>query len=110
MFDNNNNKKDNDKEIQVRENTLDEGINTFGEWLFSKDNSITWDNRLVLKQFVTGSHVVLQDNSSEIGIDVVVDIKDGIPNCRNCSSNDCAHVGFTICVMQMNNGNEIIDF
>jgi hypothetical protein len=108
--DNNNNKeKDNDKKIQIKANTLDEGIHTFGQWLYSKDNSRRWDNRLVLKKFVTGSHAVLQDNTGDIGIDVVVDIVDGIPICRSCHANDCTHVGFTICVELMNTPTGIMD-
>lgn len=105
---NNNNNKDNDKNIQTRANTLDEGIHTFGQWLYSKDNTQRWDNKLVLKRFVTCSHAVLQDNTADIGIDVVVDITDGIPICRNCRSDDCAHVGFAICANQMNTRHGII--
>jgi hypothetical protein len=112
MFENknNNNKEHNiEKKIQIRANTLDEGMITFGQWLYSKDDSQRWDNRLVLKQFVTSSHVVLQDNTAGIGIDIVVDISNGIPFCRNCSSDDCAHVGFTICVKQINSEHGILD-
>ncbi len=77
------NKKYNiEKKIQNRSNTLEEGMITFGQWLYSKDNSQRWDNRLVLKQFVTSSHAVLQDNTAGIGIDIVVDISNGIPLCR----------------------------
>jgi hypothetical protein len=116
MFDNNNNsnnsnkkEKDTDKKIQKRANTLNEGIHTFGQWLYSKDKSQKWDNRFVLKRFVTCSHAVLQDNSNDIGIDVVVDVVDGIPICRNCHADDCAHVGFIICLKQMNARNETMD-
>ena len=111
MFDSNDNskKKDNDKKIQIRANTLDEGIHIFRQWLSSKDNNRRWDNRLVLKQFVIGSHAVLQDNTGDIGINVYVDITDGIPFCRTCRAEDCAHVGFTICVEQMNTRNGMMD-
>jgi hypothetical protein len=111
MFENNNNKENNnDKKIQIRANTLDEGMHTFGQWLYSKDDNQRWDNRLVLKQFVTSSHAVLQDNTAGIGIDIVVDISNGIPICRNCRSDDCAHVGFTICAKQMNTHHGTMDF
>jgi hypothetical protein len=104
------NKKYNiEKKIQNRSNTLEEGMITFGQWLYSKDNSQRWDNRLVLKQFVTSSHAVLQDNTAGIGIDIVVDISNGIPLCRNCGSDECAHVGFTICAKQMNSHHGILD-
>ena len=112
MFENNNNNnKENStlKRIQIRANTLDEGMHTFGQWLYSKDDSQRWDNRLVLKQFVTSSHAVLQDNTAGIGIDIVVDISNGIPICKNCHSDDCAHVGFTICAKQMNTHHGIMD-
>lgn len=109
MFEKKNKKEDNYKKSQIRVNSLNEGIQTFGQWLYSKDNSQRWDNKFVLKQFVIGSHVVIQDNTTDIGIDVVVDIADGIPICRNCRSYDCAHVGFTICVKQMNTPNGIMD-
>src|SRR5919108_5780476 len=97
-----NKQEDSYKKSHIRANSLDEGIQTFGQWLYSKDNSQKWDNKFILKQFVTGSHLVLQDNTTDIGIDVIVDIADGIPICRNCCCDDCAHVGFTICVKQMN--------
>lgn len=111
MFENNNDNKEHsiEKKIQIRANTLDEGMITFGQWLYSKDDSQRWDNRLVLKQFVTSSHAVLQDNTAGIGIDIVVDISNGIPLCRNCRSDDCAHVGFTICAKQMNSQHGILD-
>jgi hypothetical protein len=109
MIEKKNKQEDNYKKNQIRSNSLDEGIQTFGQWLYSKDNNQRWDNKFVLKQFVKCSHLVLQDNTSDIGIDVVVDIEDGIPICRNCHSDDCAHVGFTICVKQMNNPNGIMD-
>jgi hypothetical protein len=104
-----NRQKVNDKKIQRRSNTLDEGFDTFGKWLYLKDSNQRWDNKFVLKQFVTCSHGVLQDNTAGIGIDVVIDITDGIPVCRNCRSYDCAHVGFTICVNQMNTHNGFMD-
>jgi hypothetical protein len=77
--------------------------------LYSKDNSQRWDNKLVLKQYVKCSHAVLQDNTTAVGIDVFIDLTDGIPICRSCHSNDCAHVGFIICVKQMNIPNGIMD-
>jgi hypothetical protein len=38
---------------------------------------------------------------------LIVTIAEGIPFCNECRSNDCAHVGFTICAIQMANKSKI---
>jgi hypothetical protein len=30
-----------------------------------------------------------------------VDIVDGIPLCKSCITDDCSHIGFTICLKQL---------
>jgi hypothetical protein len=30
-----------------------------------------------------------------------VDIVDGVPLCKNCVTDDCSHIGFTICLKQL---------
>jgi hypothetical protein len=41
----------------------------------------------------------LQDNI--LKREIIVDIVEGVPFCNECRSNDCAHVGFTICAEEM---------
>jgi hypothetical protein len=54
-----------------------------------------------MKEFAGGKRVVLLDNLLQK--DVIVTIVDGIPFCKECRSNDCAHVGFAICAIQLAN-------
>ena len=96
----------------MKSNTLDEGTMAFMQWLTSKEkysssnidnNNDTVINPIILKQFSKGKYAVLVDTSvAGIGLpkEIVVEIKDGVPICSYCKSNDCAHVGFTICVQQ----------
>ncbi len=54
---------------------------------------------LVLIKFVNDEHTVLYDTS--LAKEVEVKLSSGIPYCNYCKSDDCAHVGFTICVEQL---------
>ena len=55
---------------------------------------------IIMKDFIEDKKAVLQDNFSQKE-DIIVDIVEGIPFCNECRSNDCAHVGFTICAEEM---------
>jgi hypothetical protein len=90
--------------LAIRNNTLDEGVITFGLWLNAegrKSPAIP----IVMKEFTEGRRVVLQDNILQK--EVIVNIVEGIPFCNECRSNDCAHVGFAICTEQLTNRSKI---
>jgi len=83
---------------QLKSNSLDEGIIAFGLWLNS-ENKQSSVNSVVLKEFVEGRNTVLIDNIG--GREIIVETKDGVPFCTDCLSDDCMHVGFTICAEQL---------
>jgi hypothetical protein len=75
----------------------------FALWLGAKDKDSP-PMPIAVKQFTSGINneivVFLQDIILQK--DIIVDIVDGVPFCKECRSNDCAHVGFAICAEQMN--------
>ena len=81
--------------------TLDEGTFAFMHWLNSADKrSISsTDNPIVLLKFINDQHTILYD--TVLHIEIVVQINEGIPHCNYCKEDDCAHVGFAICVEQL---------
>src|SRR5688500_6988566 len=83
--------------LGIRNNTLDEGVITFGLLLNAEDKKST-AIPIVLKEVAEGRGVVLQHNILQR--EVIVSILEGIPFCNECRSNDCAHVGFVICTEQ----------
>jgi hypothetical protein len=80
--------------------TIDDGTEAFMQWMGSSDKkSHTSDNPIVLTKFVNDVHTVLYDTSLSKEIDVK--LTGGIPYCNYCKSDECAHVGFTICLEQL---------
>lgn len=80
--------------------TIEDGTEAFMQWMGSSDKkSLNSDNALVLIKFVNDEHTVLYDTS--LAKEVEVKLSSGIPFCNYCRSDDCAHVGFTICVEQL---------
>jgi hypothetical protein len=79
--------------------TLDEG--TFMHWLNSEDKRSLSStvNPIVLLKFVNDKHTILHDTHLYAEVDVV--INKGIPYCKYCKEDNCAHVGFVICVEQL---------
>jgi hypothetical protein len=90
--------------LGVRNNTLDEGVITFGLWLNAEDKK-SLATPIIMKEFTEGTRAVLQDNVLQK--EVIVNIVEGIPICNECRSNDCAHVGFVICAEQLTNRSKI---
>ena len=90
--------------LGISNNNLDEGVTTFGLWLNAEDKKSS-EIPIIMKEFTGGKRVVLQDNLLQK--DVIVTIVDGIPFCKECRSNDCAHVGFAICAIQLANKSKI---
>jgi hypothetical protein len=78
--------------------TLDEGTFAFMHWLNSNDKRSS-DNPIILTKFVNDKHTIMYDTQLNAEIDVV--ITEGTPNCKYCKTDDCAHVGFAICVEQL---------
>jgi hypothetical protein len=90
--------------LGIRNNTLDEGVITFGLWLNAEDKKSP-AIPIVMREFTEGRRAVLQDNILQK--EVIVNIVEGIPFCEECRSNDCAHVGFAICTEQLTNRSKI---
>ncbi|HEY7083127.1 MAG: hypothetical protein WA364_10555 [Candidatus Nitrosopolaris sp.] len=80
--------------------TLDEGTFAFMHWLNSEDKASlsSTDNPIVLLKFINDIHTILYDTN--LHAEVEVEIIQGIPRCKYCKEDDCAHVGFAICVEQ----------
>ena len=89
-------------EIKVNKcETLDEGTIAFMHWLNSDDKKslASTSNPIVLLKFVNDVHTILYDTYLCAEIDV--EINEGIPYCKYCKEDDCAHVGFAICIEQL---------
>jgi len=81
--------------------TLDEGTFAFMHWLNSEDKRSlsSTDNPMVVLKFVNDRHTVLYDTHLHSEVDV--QITKGISYCKYCKEDDCAHVGFAICIEQL---------
>jgi len=81
--------------------SLDEGTFAFMHWLNSEDKrSLSFtDNAIVLLKFINDKHTILYDTRLHAEVDV--EINKGIPYCKYCKEDDCAHVGFAICLEQL---------
>ena len=90
-----------DSNGQVRRcETIDDGTEAFMHWMSSPDRkSLTSDNPIILIKFVNDVNTVLYDTS--LAKEVDVNFTSGIPYCNYCKSDECAHVGFTICLEQL---------
>jgi hypothetical protein len=84
----------------TRFDTIEDGTEAFMQWMGSADKkSLTCDNPIVLTRFINDVHAVLYDTS--LSKEIEVRLASGIPYCSYCKSDDCAHIGFTICVEQL---------
>ena len=80
--------------------TLKDGTSAFMHWLNSEDkNSLSGDNHIVLLKFINDRHTILYDTDLHTQLDV--EINNGVPSCKYCKQDDCAHVGFAIEVEQL---------
>ena len=77
---------------------LDDGEFAFMEWLNS-ENKNSAVNHIILKRYGKDKECILNDNTLHSYIKVK--INDGAPFCTYCQDDSCAHVGFTICIMQL---------
>ena len=91
----------------IKSNTLDEGTMAFIHWLNSTHKNSTIENPIVVKSFENDRCTVLRDSS--IQAEVNVETKEGVPMCQYCKADDCAHVGFTICLEQLHGRGETLE-
>jgi len=85
--------------IRRNNNDVDEGVIAFSVWLQSSRENDSSATPICLEKFVPHRLVLLRDHIMHK--DISVEISSGIPHCKGCNSNDCAHVGFAICAEQM---------
>ena len=74
-------------------------MEAFMQWMSTSDKSLSSNNPIVLIKFVNDMYAIIYDTS--LSNEIEVGIKAGIPYCKYCKSNDCGHVGFTICEEQL---------
>jgi hypothetical protein len=86
------------KEDHIHILDLDDGEFAFMEWLNS-ENKTSSKNHIILKRYEKDKECILNDNTLHSYIKVK--INDGAPFCTYCQDDSCAHVGFTICIMQL---------
>ncbi|MPZ07143.1 MAG: hypothetical protein GEU26_12145 [Nitrososphaeraceae archaeon] len=96
-----------EKAFKIRCNTLDMGTMAFIHWLNSTHKKSTIENPFVVKDFQNDKCTVLWD--SGVQAEVLVETKEGVPMCRHCNADDCAHVGFTICLEQLHGRGETLE-
>ncbi|MGZ5470066.1 MAG: hypothetical protein ACXWE0_00150 [Nitrososphaeraceae archaeon] len=87
-----------EEQDQIHISDLDDGESAFMEWLNSEDKTSS-KNHMVLKKFERDKECIIHDNT--LKSDIVVTINDGVPFCLSCQDDSCAHVGFTVCIMQL---------
>jgi hypothetical protein len=88
--------EDNNNQFHI--STLDDGEFAFMEWLNS-ENKASSKNHIILKRYEKDKECILNDNTLHSYIKVKVN--DGAPFCTYCQDDSCAHVGFTIHIMQL---------
>lgn len=93
--------------FKIKCNTLDEGTMAFIRWLNSTHKKSTIENPFVVKNFQNDKCTMLWD--SGLQAEVLVETKEGVPMCRYCNADDCAHVGFTICLEQLHGRGETLE-
>ena len=84
----------------LRNNDVDDGVIAFGMWLNVEVNNED-ESKLpvIVKKFVPDEMAILFDNTLKKDVSVI--FTEGIPSCRECGDlQDCAHVGFAICLEQ----------
>ena len=86
------------EDVPIHISDLDDGEFAFMEWLNS-ENKISSKNHFILKRYEKDKECIIDDNTLHYYIKVK--INDGAPFCTYCQDDSCAHVGFTICTMQL---------
>ena len=60
----------------------------------------------ILKKFENDKECMIRDNT--LKWDIILIIKDRVPFCLSCQDDSCAHVGFTVCIIQLFERKEIL--
>jgi hypothetical protein len=88
--------------VELKVGTLDNGTAAFMQWLDLVNNqqypTNSLDTPLILRKFIKDKQAILYDRN--LGSEIDVEIKEGVPFCSNCDLPDCSHVGFTISLEQ----------
>ena len=112
MFDKDKNKNSKKAVASLKEKNhihildLDDGEFAFMEWLNS-ENKNSAANHIILKRYEKDKECILNDNTLHSYIKVKNN-DGGAPFCTYCQDDSCAHVGFTICVIQLFERKEIL--
>jgi hypothetical protein len=93
--------------FKIKSNTLDEGTMAFIHWLNSTHKKSTIENPFIVKNFQNDKLTVLWDSC--VQAEVHIETKEGVPICQYCKADDCAHVGFTICLEQLHGRGETLE-
>lgn len=89
-----------DNNVRSKYETIEDGTEAFMKWMGSSDKkSLSSGNPIVLIKFINDVSTILYDTTLSNNIEVK--LTGGVPYCKHCKSDDCAHVGFTICLEQL---------
>ena len=89
-----------DNNDRAKYETIEDGTEAFMRWMGSSDKkSLSSGNPIVLIKFINDVSTILYDTTLSNNIEVK--LTGGVPYCKHCKSDDCAHVGFTICLEQL---------
>ena len=84
--------------------SLDEGTFAFLNWMNCKyfvGDDYELNPPIILKNIELPKPTQVKLHDRYLGKRIIVNIVDSVPQCKNCSSDDCSHVGFTICLLQL---------
>ena len=89
-----------DNNVRTKYETIEDGTEAFMQWMGSFDKkSLSSGNPIVLVKFINDVSTILYDTILSNNIEVK--LTGGVPYCKHCKSDNCAHVGFTICLEQL---------
>jgi len=89
-----------DNNVRSKYETIEDGTEAFMQWMGSSDKkSLSSGNPIVLIKFINDVSTILYDTTLSNNIEVK--LTGGVPYCKHCKSDDCTHVGFTICLEQL---------
>jgi hypothetical protein len=98
-------KHNNNLQVRVEKcESLDEGTFAFLNWMNCKsffDEKYKKNPPLILKNIDFPNIKIISILDRCLKKDILVHIMDGVPLCKNCFTDDCSHVGFTICLLQL---------
>lgn len=94
----------------IRNNILEEGIGCYTHWLSVQEGNfdeLDINVDISLKQLDYEKNIlIIQDRLQNLDIKIL--INNGFPECTLCQSDDCAHIGFAICLIQNKNRENLI--